>query len=74
MGAGRPSGNQLGLDMHASVQLQGVDVGKQGIEEVVTDSLALPGMENPPTIQVGERRRKDLDLHSARLRSSRLSP
>jgi hypothetical protein len=34
-----------------SVQLQGVDVEKQGIDEVVTDALALPGIENPPTFR-----------------------
>ena len=61
------------LCVHTSVDLQRVDVGKQGVEKVVADAFPLPGVELSPAIQVGECRREDLDLHSARLRNSRLA-
>lgn len=35
----------------------------------VADAFSLPGIEPSPAVQIPERRRQDIDFHSARLRS-----
>lgn len=51
------------LEMNASVENQGVDIGKKGIEEVFAELLAMFGVERSATIKVFECGRQDPQLH-----------
>lgn len=41
------------LQVDANVQLEGIDVGKQGVEKVVADAFALPSIEPSPAPDPG---------------------
>ena len=59
--------------VNAGVELQRVDIGKETVEKIIAEAASLPGVEPPPAVQILERRRQDLDFHSARFRSSRFA-
>jgi hypothetical protein len=53
------------LDVNPGVQLQRVDIGKERVEKIIAEASSLPSIESPPAVQILERRRQDLDFHSA---------
>jgi hypothetical protein len=61
------------LHVNAGVEPQGVDIGKERVEKIIAEATSLPSIESPPAVQILERRRQDLDFHSARFCSSRFA-
>lgn len=59
--------------MNPGVEFQRVDIGKKCVEKIIAEASSLPSIESAPAVQILERRRQDLDFHSARLRSSRFA-
>jgi hypothetical protein len=52
------------LDVDACVKREAIDIGEEGIEEVVAKFLAMLRVKSPTTIQVTECGRQNPQLHA----------
>lgn len=61
-GKGEPLGEQpvvaKNFGVHTSVQLQGVDIGKERIEKIIAQAVTLPGIELPTAVKIVNGRRE----------------